>query len=118
MVAGLVSSCLRLMSRDAKSSVDGSLSNHGLQLVCVCLVLLACHTSKLPTVWQSLKLWSKRCLTYGSTQSGFHLSVRKCEYRVYKNHQTFGRLRTKSDLNLNGKAKGNPVAHVNTPAGN
>lgn len=58
MVAGLVSSCLLLMS-SAKSSVDGSLSNHALPLVCVCLVLLACHTSKLPTVWQSLKLWSK-----------------------------------------------------------
>lgn len=47
-VAGLVSSCLLLMS-SAKSSVRGSLSNHAHQLVCVRLVLLACQTSKLPT---------------------------------------------------------------------
>lgn len=48
MVAGLVSSCLLLMS-SAKSTIRGSLSNHALQRVCVCLVLLAFGTSKLAT---------------------------------------------------------------------
>lgn len=48
MVASLVSSCRLLMS-SAQNSAHGSLSNHVLQLVCVCCVVLSCHTSNLPT---------------------------------------------------------------------
>lgn len=126
MVAGLVSSCLLLMS-SVKIAIRGSLSNHALQLFCVCLVLLACRTLKLPTsiVKSTNKVlnFCQRTDKIISHEHFFQFFIHQSrnanvkDITILQMREDKDLSKNKKHLHLHGKATDFPAAHVDTPAG-